>query len=225
MRNKQAIIGIVIAVIILVGAAGAFMLNKNKTATQPNSTTSATNTTNTSSNSAMSGSIQDIFRSTENRKCDFNVAGKSGGETQGTIYTSNNKTYGELTTTSNGKSSKMYLIRNGETFYMWGDSLPTGVKLTMSVDEMGSKMSGNASYGNFDPNQKVDFKCGSWTVDSGKFTLPANVKFMDTGSMMINSTTTPAKSSNTTGASSQCSICNSLTGEAKTSCLTSLNCK
>jgi len=220
MQNKQAIIGIVAAIVILLGAGSVYLLNKNKTVIQPAATSTATQQT-TSSNNASQSSLKDLFTMGSNKKCTFDTK-TATSETTGTFYVSGTNARGDLATTTNGKTSSTNLVRNNDTFYIWGDSLPSGVKMTMSVDEMASKMNGG-QYSSINPNEKVDFKCDNWTVDSSLFTPPASIKFMDMGNVMTSVTGTQAQTS--PSAASQCNLCSSLTGAAKTSCMTSFHCQ
>lgn len=214
VQNKQAIIGIVAAAIILLGAGGVFLYSKNKPAAEPSSTTTVTQVTKTPSESMMSASLKDLFAGGKTSQCTFDVKGAIG-ETKGTVYVADTKAYGEFGTTTNGKTTTTHLIRNADTFYVWGDSIPTGMKMTMSVDEMASKMQGSAQYKDLDPNQKTDYKCSGWTVDSSVFVPPSNIKFTDLGGMM--KTTVKPSGAN-------CSVCNSLTGDVKNACLSQLGC-
>lgn len=212
MQNKTLLTGIAATIIILLGAGGIFLYTKNKTASTPSSTVATVSPTQKEKSSQ--GSLKDIFSNSGNKMCTFDVK-EEKGETKGTIYNSGEKAYGEIQMTSSGKTQKTYVIRNGETFYMWGDSLPTGLKMTLSVDEMANKLSGNNNQPSVTPNQKVEFKCSDWTVDTSKFTPPTNVKFTDMTSAI----------KTTSGSSSECAICNSLTGDAKSACLTQFSCK
>ena len=215
MQNKTVVVGVAAAIIILLGVGGIFLYTKNQPSSSPNSTVATS--TPTPESSANEGSWKDIFSNTGNKKCDIDVK-TDESETKGTFYNSGTKAYGEMTLTSSGKTQQTFIIRDNDTFYMWGDSFPSGIKMTISVDEMASKMS--EAQPSPAPDQKISFKCTDWTVDSTKFVPPANIKFEDLSSIM-KVTSAPSGTAN----SSQCSICNSLTGSAKTSCLTQLNCQ
>ena len=121
--------------------------------------------------------------------------------------------------TTNGKLNTMNILRDGDTNYIWGSALPTGIKMTLSANDLATKINTTSAT---NPNQKMDFTCVAWTVDKSLFTVPTDVKFTDTSSIMVKET--PA--ANTTQApSANCSVCNSLTGNAKTACLTGLHCQ
>lgn len=216
MQNKQAIIGIIAAAVILLGAGSVYLLNKNKSETQPSTSTKTEQTAKTTS---QSGSLKDIFANGGNKKCTFSTKTETS-ETLGTFYVSGTNTRGSMVATSNGKSTTTNIVRNGDTFYIWGDSLPTGMKITMSVDEMSSKI-GQGQTSAINPDAKVDFKCGNWSVDSSLFTPPSSVKFIDASNVIKGVTGTQTAPSS----ASQCSLCSSLTGAAKTSCMTSFHCQ
>lgn len=189
MTKQNKIIAVVAAILIIVlGLGGYLFLGKNQTKTV-NTTANTKEATNSGSN-AMQSSITDLFTSGATKQCTFDVKGSTGGETKGTVYVSGNKAYGNFVMTANGKTSGMYLIRNDTTFYTWGDSLPSGIKMTMDVNEMATKMQGG-QYSSFNPSEKVNYNCTNWNADESKFTPPSNIKFMDAGALMPKTTGTP----------------------------------
>lgn len=225
MQTKQAIIGIVAAIVILFGAGGVFLYSQNKSPQpQPNSTTTATDQEN--KKSSMSDSLTSLLKSGKTQKCTFSSQDIGGGNTQGTAYLTTDKMRTDLTITSSDKTSMVYVIRNGDDNYIWGSEFPnsTGLKMTLSIDEYESN-SDSREY--FDPTKKLDYDCSGWTVDSSVFVPPSNIKFSDLSSMMqgmMKSETKPTGAAPSSSASN-CSVCNSLTGSAKTSCLAQLNCQ
>ena len=218
MQNKQAILGIVVAAIIILGAGGVFLLSKNKPSTSPTNTTSASSETKPK-NSMASNTLQDLFSGGKSQKCTFD-AKTSTGENKGTVYVTSDKAYAAFDLTASGKTTTSYLIRTGDTFYIWGGALPSGIKMTMSLSDM-AKKSGQYSSSGFNPTAKADYSCSGWSADQSLFTPPANVKFIDAGSLELPSGTVK----NPPGSTSQCNICNSLTGDAKSTCLNSFHCQ
>lgn len=220
--TKQAIIAVVVAVVIVLGAGGAFLYSKNKPASQPNSTTA---TQSANEESSMSSDLTSILKSGKTQQCSFSYDEQNGNSTSGVTYLSSDKMRTDINSTTNGKSSTIYVIRNGDDNYIWGSEFPnnTGMKMTMSIDEYASNTD-SKKY--FDPTKKIDYSCSGWTIDSSVFTPPSNVKFQDFSAMIegvmkaVSKTPTGAQ-----GNSEQCNICNSLTGDAKTTCRTQLNCK
>lgn len=220
MQNKQAIIGIVAAIIILVGAGGVFLYSQNKSSTEPN-TTVATQETN--ENTSLENNLVAILKSGKNQKCTFTYADESGNKTNGTAYISGDKMRTNVTSSTNGKSSTIYVIRNGGDNYIWGSDFPnnTGMKMTLSIDEY---INNEDSKKYFDPNLNADYDCSDWTPESSMFTTPANIKFQDISAMMQGVMQSVSKSPTGSGSNSECSICNSLTGDAKNACLKQFSC-
>lgn len=213
MQNKQAIIGIVAAVVILLGAGGVFIYTQNKSPKpQPNSTTTTTEEKNTQS--SMSGSLSSLLKSGKTQQCNFSYTDSDRSSTQGVAYIASDKIRTDLTINSKAKESNVYVIRNGNDNYIWGSEFPngTGLKMTLAIDEFETS---EDSKKYFDPTKKVDYECNSWTADSSVFVPPSNVKFSDLSQMMQAASSPSA---------SNCSVCNSLTGETKRACLTQLGC-
>jgi hypothetical protein len=217
--TKQVIIAVVVGIGILFGAGFAF-LNANKN--QTTNTKTAVNTTNSENN--IKGTIKDMLTSGKTSKCTFNLT-NDAGNTSGTLYTSGNNARGDFITTSGGKNTNMYLIRNGETFYMWGDGFTNGIKMNMSVDQLASVVESDPSYSNLDPDENVDYKCDNWKEDKSLFTPPTSVKFSSFGNFAPNGTNRTSISPSANSNTDQCSICSSLTGQAKAMCLQQFNCQ
>lgn len=224
MQNKQALIGIIAAAIILLGAGGVFLYTQNKPASnQPSSTTTVGDEESTKE-TTMSNSLTDLLSSGKTQKCTFSYSDENGG-TEGTVYVNNQNMRADLNiTTADKKVSQMNMIRKGDDSYVWGGGFPggTGLKMTLSAEELSGNEEINKS---FDTSKKADYDCSGWTVDSTVFVPPSNIKFQDLSGMMqgaINSETKPSGTTNSTGAN--CSVCNNLTGDAKATCMSSLGC-
>ncbi len=228
--SRQAIIAIAVAAIIILGAGAAFLYSQTKNTSKQAVTTSAISPTKEVENNAMTNTLTSLLSSGKNTMCTFKT-GNEKGETSGTFYISEDKARGDFTVTANGKEESTHMIKTGDTFYMWGDSLKAGIKMVMNINEMADKMKTSGDLAGIDPSKELGYKCAAWTVDNSLFTAPATIKFMSIGNMMPTTTSktsvTPAKkvTQDPKDNSSQCNICNSLTGEAKNTCLTQLNCQ
>jgi hypothetical protein len=227
--TRQAIIAVAVGVIIVLGASAAFLYSKTQNTNESAATTVAQNESK-SENASMS-SIVDLLSKNENTKCTFSSS-TDEGETSGTVYVSGDKARGEFEVMVGKEKTTTNMIRQGDTFYMWGDSFPTGMKMVMSVDEWAQKAEQpqtEEALSTFDPNYDVDFKCSNWTVDATLFDTPKDVKFISIEGMMNpTKTTTDDKTTETsekTSTTDQCSICSALTGEAKNVCLEQFNCQ
>jgi len=224
--TKQAIIAIAVGALILVAASGAFLYSQSKP--KNNITKVAEQQVTPTPNNAMSGSISQLLTSGETSKCTFGVTSENGN-TSGTVYTSEENARADISTIVNNKETNMHMIRTGDTFYMWGDSFPMGIKMVMSVKDMASKLQDNKSFSSLDPNKEVDFKCITWTKDEKLFAPPTSVKFTSFGNTTPNDvmtkTTAAPTSTSSTGETKECNICNSLTGAAKSACVAQFNCQ
>lgn len=222
MQNKQAIIGIIAAAVILFGAVGVFLYSQKNQKSEPNSTAV---TESPKEKASMDNDIISILKSGKTQKCTFATDDANGGTTTGTSYISGDMMRTDIANSKDGKSSNIYVIRNGDDNYIWGSDFPsnTGMKMTLSIDEY--EVNENAKK-YFDPNMKADYKCSAWTVDSALFTPPASIKFQDLSAMMKGLIQSVSKSptGTTNSASSECTICNSLSGEAKSACLKQFSC-
>lgn len=221
--TRQAIIAVVVGVIIVLGAIAAFLYSR--TSLPPAEQAVEVNQEETEPENGMSmETITDLLSKGENTRCTFNSETQEG-TTAGTVYISGENARGDFETTTDEDTISTYMIRNGDTFYMWGDSLKTGIKMVMNINEWADAAESAQSLEGenmFDPNAQVDFKCTSWTVDSSLFTAPTSVKFISFEGMMGPTGTTEetetSESTNQTGGI-QCSLCDSLSGDAQNLCL------
>lgn len=178
MNTKIA--GIVIAAIILLGLGGFLFLGKN--GTSKNQVAQITPTPTVTENATAQNSLLDLLTGGKTQSCTFSYAGTDGAKTAGTIYISGTKMRGDIsTTTTSNKESKITMIRDGDTTYVWGSDLPTGIKMTVSADDLKTNTQANQY---LNTTQKTNYKCSPWSVDSSMFSVPTNIKFTDISSMM-----------------------------------------
>jgi hypothetical protein len=137
------------------------------------------------------------------------------------MYIAGGKVRGDFGTSINGVESKSHMIVDSNTSYLWTDGSKTGIK--MAFDPNAKPVATPGATGSFDASANMNYKCSAWVTDTSKFTLPTDVTF----SSFAVPSTSPAKTNGTTGSSnsSQCSYCESLTGDSKTQCMSALNCK
>lgn len=211
MKNKGLVIGV-----LLLLAGGAFFgyskfFGKNFSKS-------------TSTETPGMQSIKDLLASGTSQKCTFTTTDGST-ESSGTTYVSGGKVRSDYTMKSPDKTVISHMINDEKTSYMWTDGEKTGLKMMMGEDMMDNMMdegeenvSKESSQESLD--QKVDYRCSAWKTDSSVFTPPSNVEFSEFTNMMMQTSSPSSGGSN----SSQCSYCNSLTGDDKTQCLTALKC-
>lgn len=226
--TKQAVIAIVVGVLILVGAVGAFLYSQNKSSNETPNTNTASQVNENQGEKSTQGTISEILAGGKEAKCTF-AADSENGETSGTVYTSGQNARGDFTTTVNNKETETHMIKDGNNFYMWGDSMATGVKMVMNINELSENLENNKGFQSFNPDQELDIDCVSWTRDATLFTPPTNIRFISIDAMvptgaMMKATGTPTGAGQS-GTSNQCNICTSLTGQARTACLQQFNCQ
>lgn len=205
LMNKK----VVIAVVVLILALGLFFVFKNKS-------TIGTPSTQTSS----AKSLKDLLSSGISQKCTFSDTSSENVQ-EGVTYVSKGKMRGDFTTTVSGKVTKSHMIVADNTSYIWTDDDKNGFKSTFNQEntpEVDNAEDKNTTTG-VDVNKQADYKCSAWVTDESVFTPPADIKFTDL-SQMFKPDTTNGGGTNT----SQCSVCDSLSGDDKAQCKTALKC-
>lgn len=202
------VIGVIAALILLLGAGGAYFLSQNKTTSNTDSSQTPTTTESKSS------SLLDLLSAGKNQRCTFKTS-TSTSVSEGTFYIANGKMRGDFKTTVDGKTEEMSMIRDGDTNYIWGSSLETGIKMTIAID----KLSENQQASQFvNPDAKLDYNCMPWTTDSSLFTPPSNVKFTDMTSLVAPKTTGTQTTEKST------SYCDQITdAAAKAACVNAMS--
>lgn len=184
LKQKQLMVAIAVTILLLLGVGGYFLFSKNQTVPAQNQTS---NTTSGQQGSSVMNSLVDLLASEENVTCNFDVpSDENGNSSKGTVYISNGNMRGDFQTTMNGKVTNMSMIRKGNDNYVWGDAMTTGIKMTLSPEDLKGETNEASKY--VDLNKKVDYKCNPWGADSSKFTPPSNIKFTDFSAMMEEST-------------------------------------
>lgn len=194
--NKKVLIVIGAVLLLLVG--GYLYMNSRK----------GTGTSNEEQPSAAT-SLKNLIAKGVAQNCTYSTE-----QTSGSVYVSGGAVRGDFETTVDKVVTKSHMIVKDNTSYIWSDGQTTGFK--MSFDPNATPAGGETSSksdGNFDISADMNYKCSTWIVDGSKFALPAGVTF------------SAFEIPTTDSSSSQCSYCNSLSGDDKTQCLTALKCK
>jgi hypothetical protein len=215
MQNKQSVVGLIAAAVIITGAGFVYLYDKAKPAPEPNRTVAEKITP---AKSSVAGTIADVLNTKENKQCNFETSDNASGK----FYLANDKVYGTLTASESGQNDVTYVIKDHDNFYIWGGSLPSGIRISMSLSDLSKNLNNNPYASSFDVNQKVEYSCKSWTPDESVFTPPTDIKFTDINATSLPTGTAQPKSVNPTD---QCSLCNSLSGQAKNTCIASFHCQ
>lgn len=200
-------------VVLVLAIAGYFYFGKSKGGTMMGDTPAGMK------------SLKELITSGVSQKCTFSVTGESG-VSEGTNYVSGGNVRGDFTNTYQGKETVSHMISDGKTSYVWTEGEKTGYKMSVSEETKESQdgttddTMGNEA--NLD--QKMDYNCSSWVPDNSLFSPPSDVTFTDLSEMMMQETSSESPSM-MEDTSSQCSYCDSLSGDSKTQCLSALNCQ
>lgn len=218
---NRNLIATIVVIFIIAGAGGFYFMNRQAVAPAANNETQ----TPVASIAVEKSSIKDFMAMSGNQRCVFSDA-ETGNS--GTVYLNSGKMRGDFSSNTGGQVSNTHMINDSENIYIWINNQTTGFKTTLTDVEKMSEMSGqNGVSQSVDINKKVDYKCEAWSVDSGKFVIPAEIKFQDMGKMMENlgNMMQVSPNPNASGASAEaCAACDSLTGGAQDQCKRALKC-
>jgi len=233
-KTTKIIVGIIILLILIVGAY--FVFGKKSAS---NSLQSVKNQVTTMA--TQKKSLSDFFSMTGSQQCTFSDKAKTSS---GTIYTDNGKMRGDFQSTNSGKTMMTHMINDGTYIYYWTEGTKTGYKMSLAtVKEQAAKItmapqnnnSGeeqSPTSGPVNMNQQADYSCQAWSADASKFVLPQDVTFTDYTTMMqgVMKSVTPAvmpREGMTTGQKqSECLQCDQVpAGSMRTQCRTALKCE
>ena len=203
MPKQTLLIAGAIVAVIIIGAAGFFLLKKPAQTLQESPTVQQTQP----EESQTKGSIKNLLAAGKNQTCTIKYpAGEQIGE--GTVYVSGKNLRGDFTITSEGKTIDSHIIQDETYMYSWSSLTPQGIKMKIADLE---KVQASPTTESVDLEKEVDVNCSHWSVDNSMFTPPSNVTFVETG-------TTPGQTQQLDK-----SVCGQVTDpQAKTACLQSI---
>jgi hypothetical protein len=110
------------------------------------------------------GTLKNLLAMGKDQKCDISYS-NDRGKTSGTVFVSGKKMRGDFSQVdNNNKKMDSHMILDETYIYSWTSASSQGLKTKVEVAMI---------------DQQVQSKCTAWTVDSSKFTPPANVQFKD----------------------------------------------
>ena len=99
-------------------------------------------------------------------------------ETRVDVYSDGKKNlYMHIKMTNSGKTTNSFLLEKDGYVYLWSDSDNRGMKF--KGDPSGSINDESISAAIADVNNKYNYKCEGWNMDTSKFNVPSSVSFMD----------------------------------------------
>jgi len=232
MKNLPLIIG---AIVILALGVGGYMYMQNGSASGSTDEKKMMGTGNGPSSGMMS--IKDLLTQGGNQMCTFSSSGENG-MSEGTTYVSGQNIRTDFSGTSaDGQTYEGHSIMDGTYMYTWTSPQEPGFKIAMDQDyetmmEEAEEYQAEETTTNnqVDINEKLDYKCSAWNGDSAMFVPPADVEFTDFSEQIkmmqetLQNSSEVDPSSGMDSKAEQCSVCDSLTGEAQTACRQAIGC-
>src|SRR3989339_1955955 len=164
--NQKILVAVAVIIVLLIGGGTYWYVSS-----QPDATTSGSE----AENEDVSQSLKDLIGANRPVKCEFKD--ESGAE--GTVYVGDGKVRGDFTTTSDGQMMRAHMITDSETSYTWIDGMKTGYKFSMSVNDQNAPVNSGTPQAQFDQNEKLDYRCDTWSVDASLFMMPTGIEFTD----------------------------------------------
>lgn len=170
-ENKQAVVAVIIAIILTLGAIFVFVKSQQKNSLNESASTQKQMA------ETKTKDLKNIIKSGKNLQCNFEYFKNEDEQTAGVVYLSGDNLRFDATTSYGDKDSDIFLIRKGDTNYIWGAQLPknAGLELNASIDELFANPQAQEL---LDP-EKYEYSCQDWKIDSTAFNLPDDIKFTD----------------------------------------------
>ncbi len=171
LMNSKVIIGIVAAVIVVLGAGAALMMANSSDTANKSQDSAKTN------QAASKTSLSALLEKGDPQKCTYSGSNE-GYEYSGTAYFSSEKQMrNDYKSEREGKNRDGSMIISDGTQYFWNNDDKKGFKTAIKADD--SQQSSSETSENVDTDAKFSFQCEAWTVDDSKFTPPSDVTIQD----------------------------------------------
>lgn len=207
--ERQKIIIIAVAALIVLGAGGFALIKLQKPVVAPTIETAISESTPTPA--TQKSSLKSLLEKGGNVTCTVKQSSGSG-----TVFVSEKKFAGDFITKIEGKDTLSHIIYDGTTSYIWTDGANTGFKMKVDPSQMQNQGQNQQSV---DLNQEVETDCKSWTPDNSKFTAPSNITFTDLSSLVPK-----ASASSSTGTKVNTAICDQIAdATARQNCIKALS--
>lgn len=173
-------------------------------------------------------SIKELMGLNKNQVCTFSSSDENGS-LSGTSYISGRKVRSEFKGTSaDGKAYGGGIINDGNYMYSWATDSNQGFKITVTdsieknIEDTKKDFEKNQNqYVNQD--EKLNYKCSSWSPNTSMFTPPSNITFTDYSEMM--NQTQDAQPNNEQMKEFLCKNCANVPEAEQAACKESLGCK
>lgn len=170
--NTKFILGIVGGVVVV--ATGAYLLLNNGSEEMKSSSQESVALNN--------AKFADLISSGQSLECTFS---HDDGEnvSSGVVYLAadGDRIRGDINIEKSAAGAmEVYIIRDAGYHYVWGSSLPKGIKVVAPEPEEFFSTGGESPINEED----TEFECKDWNVEESRFTPPEDVDFQDFDSSM-----------------------------------------
>jgi len=175
MPKKNLLIGTVVVVLLfIIGAIGFMMMSKSSQKSVDELGATKETEQDSSDLSTKKESFMSLLSAGKNVACTFTALNETSS---GIVYVSDKKMRGDFIMIDEaGKETESHMIQDGDVSYFWTGLQGTKMKVDVSVGA--SPASGTVGQG-AELEKQQDMNCSDWGVDSSKFVVPTDVKFMD----------------------------------------------
>ena len=164
--NLNAIIGTVVGIAVVGGAAWYLSANPSVAPSEAPATEEA----------AGAGTFAELMARTGSWSCTV-TSNVEEAPSEGTTYIADGRIRADFVARPvalGGREVVTHMIQTDGYVYTWSDMAAQGMKLAVSA---GTAAAASASAVAADA--RVDYSCAPWAVDESKFTVPAEISFME----------------------------------------------
>jgi hypothetical protein len=220
--NKSVVIIAVIALLGVVGIGGYVMVSKNSTRSNVNTPeTTTTQSSKRAPNEKMS--LKELLGIKEPQQCQFT---DTKTESSGTVYIADQQFRGDFENTVNETAIQSHMIVSNNMAYVWTEGQDKGFKMEINtILNADNSKKDSMKQSTVDLTQTLEYSCVGWNKDIAKFSVPTTVTFTDYTEMMQNALNPQNPQGSMQRTKVNCSVCESLQGQAQAQCKASLGCQ
>ncbi|MEK7579424.1 MAG: hypothetical protein AAB460_02765 [Patescibacteria group bacterium] len=168
--SSKLIISIIV-ILVIAGIAVALVRSKDEGLAGDD------NATTTPSEASFVGSIWDLIRGGDDRKCTWKND-VDGVTLEGVIYASRGKFKSDIETSAGDITLVAHTLSDGAYIYSWTSASQQGTKFPMG--DVVAEDAVPATTKEMEPFvEEFNFDCDAWTADSGTFALPSGITFTE----------------------------------------------
>lgn len=178
---SKNLVGILIGLLVAVGAGGYLIMNKNSTPNQSAQTAQNTNSSPPAETQGteVQGSLQSLRSDGKARECTLSYS-DTAGSGNGTMHT-DGKGRGRVKidlVTERGNAGQANTLISGDKVYSWTTTDSGSFGFVFDTSKIQTQNTGSPTTSSTATAGKdFSLKCKDWSVDEAILTVPADVKF------------------------------------------------